>query len=352
MFDTLFDGMMAYQQILMLIGGFVCLSLGVLLAGNEVYWRMKGVRVAGIIAGVRHKGKVYYPVYRYQLPDGQIVEATSDIGSSGFSGKETGRMVPLLVFTNDPGSARPADSLAFGIVGALLTLPGALMIFLAFTRYPVTKMTVFMAVAMFCYSGMKLQGILIPKGQRVSLATWKAAMKQKHETEMQGLPIVRIEDMMTSDDGKKALAQQAKNTKAAGPLLLAVGAFMLWGGTHVGSKLENLLQYGVAAQGQVVELKGGTGSGSDVYYPVISFTDVAGHTFKFKDATGQDPPEFQTGDAVRVIYLPSNPEQEAIIDRGALNYLGPLLLLGFGTIFCIVGAVLFRKSRRKPDVAV
>jgi hypothetical protein len=346
MFDTLFSGMMAYQQILMLISGFACLALGVLIAGNEVYWRRKAVRVAGIIAGVRHKGNVYYPVYRYQLSDGSTHEATSDTGSSGFAGKETGRLVPLLVFENDPTSARPSGSFAFGIAGMIMVLIGGVLIYLAFTRYPITQMSWFMAVALFCYSGMKLQAILVPKGQRLSLATWKAAMKQKHEAEMQGLPVQRIEDMMTTDDGKKQRAQQARTVKIAGPLLLAVGAFMLWGGVHVGNKLEILLQYGLAAPGQVAEMQSTLSSNSDVYYPVVSFTDAVGHVYKFKDENGQNPPEFAAGDTVNVIYLPSDPGHSAIIDRGPLNYLGPMSLLGLGTVFCIVGGVLLRRSRR------
>ena len=351
MFDTLFDGMMAYQQICALIGGFFCLSLGVLLAGNEIYWRSKAVHVAGIIAGVRHKGNVYYPVYRYQMPDGRTLESTSDIGSSGFAGKETGRMVPLLVFENDPTSARASGNIAFGIVDTVLTLLGLFIIYISFTRYPVTRMSVFMAIAMFCYSGMKLQGILIPKGQRLSLATWKAAMKKKHETEMQDLPVQRIEDLVGTDDMKKKLAQQAQNVKTVGPLLLAAGALMIWGGVHVGNKLENLLQFGVAAKGHVVSMDSGASSGDTVYYPVVSFTDPGGHAFQFKDPTGESPPEFQAGDEVGVIYLPSDPK-DAIIDRGIFNYLGPVLLLLLGTVFSIVGITMMRRSRRGADTPV
>src|SRR4051812_16917728 len=121
MFDQIFDGItMPWQQALLLIGGFLCLSLGLLFAGNELYWRRKALRLIGIIAGVRQRDGVYYPVYRCQLPDGRIVEITGDVGSAGSAGKETGRAVPLLVFADEPPSVRAGGNWAFGIFGALL----------------------------------------------------------------------------------------------------------------------------------------------------------------------------------------------------------------------------------------
>src|SRR5262249_38951718 len=145
----------------------------------------------------------------------------------------------------EPSSARPANNWVFGIFGGVLALVGALLIYLAFTRYPVTRMTGLMAVAMFCYSGMKVQNFLLRKGQRMSLVNWRAAMKQKHETDMQALPVARVEDLIRSDDGvRKMQAQQEKAAKVVGPLLLVVGAALLWLGVHAGNKLENTLQYG------------------------------------------------------------------------------------------------------------
>lgn len=347
MFDTLFDGMMAYQQLLMLMGGFFSLALGVLLAGNEVYWRTKAVRVPGIIAGVRQKGNVYYPVYRYQLPNGQIHEATSDIGSSGAAGKETGRALALLVFENDPTSARAAGNWAFGIIGLVLTLPGFLFLYLAFTRYPVTRMTGFVAIAMFCYAGLNLQRILKPRGDRVNLATWKAAMKQQHAAEMQGIPIVRIEDLVSMPEQQKIAAQQAKNLRIAAPLLIAGGLLLIWGGLHQGTKLADVLQYGVSAPGRVIEMK--RSPSDNTSFPVVSFTATGGKPVTFQDATGENPPAFATGETVTVLYLPHDPEKSAMIDRGNMNYLGPLALLALGTLFAGIGAFLLMRNRKAAE---
>ncbi|MEZ0225615.1 MAG: DUF3592 domain-containing protein [Alphaproteobacteria bacterium] len=346
MFDSVFDSMMPYQQVLMLVGGFVCLGLGVLLAGNEVHWRRKAIRVAGIISGVRQKGNIYYPVYRYQLPGGEVYDSTSDIGSSAFQGKETGRMVPLLVLPDAPAAARAADNWAFGAVGVLLVLAGGLLVLLAFLEYPVTKMTWIVAVALFCYSGMKLQNILVPKGQRLTLAAWKAAMKQKHDADMQGIPVTRIEDMLATEGGKKTLVQQNQARRVAGPLLFGCGMLMMVAGVQFGNGVENMLKHSLMTQGQVVEMKGGTAPDSDAVFPVVSFTDAQGRTVRFQDGAGQDPPVSRVGDTVPVLYLPDDPEKTAMIDPGVMSYVVPLLFLLGGTIAAVAGALVTRRNQK------
>ncbi len=347
MFDTIASGMMAYQQFLMLAGGFICLSLGILLVGNEVYWRLRAIHVAGIIAGVRHKGNVFYPVYRYQMPTGEVQEATSNIGSAGLAGKETGRMVPLLVFTDTPNEARASGSWAFGAVGLILLLPAAWLIYAALTRYAITQMTIYVATAMLCYSGMKLHRILFAKTGNLSLKGWKAAMRQRHEQEMQGIPVQRIEDLVPPGSTQKMAARQAKNMRLAGPLLLIGGLLMIWGGVHIGTSLAELLQYGVTAKGQVVAMQSRASASGD-YYAVVAFTDASGTQRQFEDSISTNPPEFQAGDIVTVLYLPHDPQHSAMIDRGTANYLGPVLLLLFGTVFSIVGGVMTRRSRHRP----
>jgi hypothetical protein len=347
MFDSVFDGVMPYQQALLLIGGFACLGLGVLLVGNEVHWRRKAIHVAGIISGVRQKGKVFYPVYRYQLPDGTVYDSTSDIGSAAFKGKETGRMVPLMVLPDQPAAARATNNWAFGAVGAFLALAGLLLIFLAVVQYPVTQMTWMLGVALFCYSGMKLQSILIPKGQRLTLAAWKMAMKQKHDAEMQGLPLIRIEEMLAADSGKKIIAQQILARRVAGPLMFGCGMLLLVAGVQFSNGLENMLSRGISAQGQVVEMAGAEAGDSDIVYPVVVFTDSQGRSIRFYDRKGQEQSEISVGDAVEVLYVPDDPEKTAMIDRGMMNYLRPLLLLLGGTVFAIAGALAMRREQRE-----
>jgi hypothetical protein len=348
MFDDIFDSAIDYRQILLLIGGFIALGLGVLLAGNEIYLRRRAIRVAGIISGVRQKGNTYYPVYRYQLPTGEIFDSTSDIGSSAFKGKETGRLVPLLVDPAAPTAARAAGNWAFGAAGIFLASAGCLLILFAFLKYPVTKMTWIVAVALFCYGGMKLQNILVPKGQRLTLSAWKAAMKQKHDAEMQGIPVARIEDMMSTEGGKKILAHQQHARQFAGPVIFGCGMLLMVAGVHFGNGLESMLQHGAAAQGQVIAVEGAEdGSSGGLAYPVVSFTDDKGRSVRFRDKRGRFPPEFSVGEDVAVLYLPGDAAQIAMIDRGAGDYLLPLFLLLSGTVLSVAGALFMRRAQKE-----
>src|SRR5262249_33013161 len=98
----------AYNQIGLFFGAIICFALGSLVVGYSIYWRIHALRVSGKIIGVVSERGMYAPVYRYTLPDGQIREAKSDTSSSSVGGKETGRIVPLLILPHNPARARQA----------------------------------------------------------------------------------------------------------------------------------------------------------------------------------------------------------------------------------------------------
>ncbi len=47
MFDLIFSGVQAYNQIGFFIGALVCLGLGGLLLGNSLYWRVHSLHASG-----------------------------------------------------------------------------------------------------------------------------------------------------------------------------------------------------------------------------------------------------------------------------------------------------------------
>jgi len=53
MLDVVFEGMQAWNQTGLLIGGFMLLFIGGGMAGFELYWRIKGVPVKGRISGIQ-----------------------------------------------------------------------------------------------------------------------------------------------------------------------------------------------------------------------------------------------------------------------------------------------------------
>tara|TARA_R110002124_G_scaffold44001_2_gene134855 strand:+ start:501 stop:2150 length:1650 start_codon:yes stop_codon:yes gene_type:complete len=55
MFDILFDGISAWNQTALMIGGVICFLIGGLFLADFLYWRMKGIRVKGEIKAVKTK---------------------------------------------------------------------------------------------------------------------------------------------------------------------------------------------------------------------------------------------------------------------------------------------------------
>ena len=53
MFDLIFDGLSAWNQLLLIFGGLILLAIGGAILGDFVYWRLKAQRVKGKIVGVR-----------------------------------------------------------------------------------------------------------------------------------------------------------------------------------------------------------------------------------------------------------------------------------------------------------
>jgi hypothetical protein len=173
MFDLIFQGVQAYNQVGLFIGAIIFLGIGGLILGSSLYWRVHALRAQGTVIGVIANGSTYTPVYRYTLPDGQSHVAKSDTGSGWVRGKETGRVVPLMISAHNPTEAREAGGYLFDIIGLVLAAPGALMGYIALTAYPVTRMTWIIAIAMILYLGERGRRILIPKGQRLSIEEWK-----------------------------------------------------------------------------------------------------------------------------------------------------------------------------------
>src|SRR5579863_4650848 len=165
MFSLLASGAAAFNQVGLFLGALFCLGLGGLLLGNALYWRVHALRASGTIIGVVDRGGTYTPVYRYTLANGESHEAQSDSSSSTIRGKETGRVVPLLISLHNPTSARPASSHLPDLLGVVLVVPGLVIAYVAFTAYPVTPMTWFMAGVMILYLVERGRRTLVPKGE-------------------------------------------------------------------------------------------------------------------------------------------------------------------------------------------
>ena len=351
MFDLIFQGVQAYNQVGFFIGAVICLGIGGLILGNSIYWRVHALRAQGTVIGVIANGGTYTPVYRYALADGESHVAKSDTGSGWVRGKETGRVVPLMISAHNPTEAREAGSYVFDLIGIVFAVPGVLLGYYALTAFPITRMTWFMAAAMLFYLGERAWRTLIPKGQRLSIEEWK---KQHNigQTTLDLGNVKPIETLVSAPDVAQARLKQAQSYKVIVPILAAVAVLLLGIGVFQSMKISRLEAHGERAQGKVVRLNSEHSSGGHgyTYYPVVRFRTAANSMVEFRDSVGSNPPSHRTGDPVTVLYLPGDPQREAIIDRGfVLNWAIPAIVFLFAAGLAMLSIVLRRQM--KPAAA-
>jgi hypothetical protein len=350
MFDLIFQGAQAWNQVGFFIGAVICLGIGGLILGNSIYWRVHALRAQGTVIGVIANGGTYTPVYRYTLADGQSHVAKSDTGSGWVRGKETSRVVPLMISAHNPTEAREARSYLLDLLGLVFAVPGVFLGYVALTAYPITRMTWFMAAAMLFYFGERAWRTIIPKGQRLSIDEWK----KQHNLGQAALDLTNvkpIETLVSAPEVAQARLKQAQSYKMIVPILAAVAVLLLGIGVFQSMKISRLEAQGLRAQGQVVRLNSERGSGSSgtSYYPVVRFRTAGNSTVEFKDSVGTNPPSHRAGDKVTVLYLPGDPQRQAIIDRGMLvNWLIPAVIF----LFAAGLAMLCITLRRQMKVAV
>ncbi len=344
----------AYQQVGLFLGALVCLGLGGLILGNALYWRVHALRASGTIIGVIAANGLYAPVYRYTLPDGQSHEAKSDISSNAIGGKETGRVVPLMISAHDPTAARAADVHLFDIIGLVLIVPGAVLGYIAVTAYPVTAMTWIMAAAMILYLIERGLRIFVPKGQRLSIEEWKKQHGLGAAIDLsQVKPIEEIVPAAAARQGAQALRQQARRWA---PLLGLFAVILAALAVFQSMKLAHLEAAGLRAQGRVVrvteEWRSGSGGGHHVYYPVVKFRTQDNATIEFKDSVGSNPPTHRPGDAVIVLYLADDPRGAVMIDRGLFwNWAMPGIFFAAAVAAAGVMIAMLWRGAAKPAVA-
>ncbi|MDC0663594.1 DUF3592 domain-containing protein [Marinobacter sp. SS21] len=129
-----------------------------------------------------------------------------------------------------------------------------------------------------------------------------------------------------------------------------IGLGMLVGAYFLYSNTASFLEQAVTAEGEVVELVRSRSSDSVSYYPVVVFQDDDGRQVEFKSNTGSNPPSYNRGERVSVLYETSNPEGARI--NGFFSLWGGAVIVGvLGLVFATVGGgmvlagVLKRRSR-------
>ena len=92
---------------------------------------------------------------------------------------------------------------------------------------------------------------------------------------------------------------------------------------------------------QMVYSRSSSSSSSGGYAPVYQFRTLDGQTIMIHDSLSSNPPRFQVGQEIEVLYDPGNP-QKAHLNKWINLYFVPVLLGGIGLIFGGVGiAIVF-----------
>ncbi|MDD9900215.1 MAG: DUF3592 domain-containing protein [Alphaproteobacteria bacterium] len=350
MFDLAFDAMSSFHQAGFLLGAGVCLLLGGALFGNAVYWRTKAQRVEGTIIGIRKKGQYHYNVYSYIMPTtGETVEATASSGSTSLNGRETGRMVELMVFPDRPDDVNASGSYILSIIGLFLLGMGAVFGGIALKDGGIPPMTWGVMAVFALFIGLKIKSAVKPRDQWEHKDAFRARMAEKRQKKWDNIPIQTLESLSTSPTGKKLRAQEKKNRRIAIPILFLLTLGLGGGGVYMGQKMYTLETQGLRADGVVTGLKSQSGSeGGTVYYALAKFKDTEGRVYKFKDHIGSSSPLNKRGDDVTVLYLIEDPKETAIIDRGIWNWAisGGLLLFA---LFCFLGLMSMLRQKRRDE---
>jgi hypothetical protein len=190
--------------------------------------------------------------------------------------------------------------------------------------------------------------ILIPKGQRLSIAEWR---KQRGlGAAIDPAAIKPIEKILATPEAQQT---QRQANRMAAPLLAIFAVILLCVGIFQAREIARLQSSGLRAPGAVVRLKAELGSGSDsryTYYPIVRYRTDKNVTVEFKDNVGSNPPSYRPGDKVTVLYLADSPRQDVIIDRGPFwNWTIPGLLLFFAAgLGGILMLVLRSRASAKP----
>jgi len=351
MFDLVVGGISAFNQVCVLIGALTCAGLGGLLVGNAIYWRMHALRVQGQLIGVRQNANVFNAVYRYTLPSGETYEATSLEGSSDVSNKQSGARVPLLVIPNKPDQVQEARNHVFTIVGVVLLAVCVGLFYFAVTAWRVGPMTWLVGSLVLAHFATRIMSIVFPKDKSLRPSGLKEFLRSSTSMHLATAPVQRLEDSPLLADRAAQQTQQRARVRRLAPLLLLAGIGLLALGVQQSRMLVRLEAAGVRTRGVVSSLSSSRDNdGGVVYYPVVTYMDQMGHTTRFRDSSGSNPPGYHVNDAVTVLYSPIA-AKSAIIDRGIWNWLPAIILYLFGILLSLLSIALLRRRSDQVGAA-
>lgn len=125
-----------------------------------------------------------------------------------------------------------------------------------------------------------------------------------------------------------------------GLLFVLIGFAVVISGIFAILKVRRQLAGSAKATGKVVSFGRIQGQRGYLYCPQVEFQIPNGQTIRFQSETGSQPPAYQVGQQVEVVYQIANPSKAEIDSMTAL-WFAPGCMLLMGVLFMFVGIVLF-----------
>ncbi len=189
--------------------------------------------------------------------------------------------------------------------------------------------------------------LLLLKYMKTPIAINKiSSVKQESVAANEHVKVLSDEEI---DKTRVTQAQSSGFSSDAGHWLVPIGIIILIFGLFWSYDIAYLTSKGINTTGTIVDKKSHHSDGGWTYSPVVVFLAKNGTSVRFEDVTGSSSPSWHIGDKVEVKYDPLEPDN-AIIDSGVFNFLGPIAILVFGLVASIAGItqLLKRKKRHKP----
>jgi hypothetical protein len=116
---------------------------------------------------------------------------------------------------------------------------------------------------------------------------------------------------------------------------------------YTGRNSWELKEQGRSAQGTVVSMRevDATDNSGVTYAPVISY-NVDGRSYTYESSNSSDPPAFEVGEKVAILYRPNAPD-DVKIDAWSDLWMLPVMLGAGGLVVAIVSLVMMVSSIRQ-----
>lgn len=383
----------AWNQTGLMFGALLLVGLGGGLIADWFYKRKKGRRCEATIVGVREEGNVYYPVVEYYSREkADTIRAETNVGSSSLKGKEPGTRVNILVM---PGKEDKAtiDNKVILTVGVILMIPGFVLGYIALAKYDFSIWSIILPILLIAVLGMtamkKLgRGFNFRKRPVSKYALHNQETAKAAEQATDGAKDSAASAQNSSTGGIEGVAsalfagvqekrskgkikgdlmdeaafadkkmERARQMRKVGPFVMLIGLGLLAGGIWTTQDLLHMLNVGQRVQGVVIQLEesyssSSSGGSSYTYYPIVEFyLPDTGERIEFKDNMGSNPPSYDRGEEVTVLYDPADPHDDVFIDKGIWNWMLPGILTVMGALAFLLSLKSWLSARRTLERA-